>query len=95
MAGPCGSHKTGILHYEIAGRESERLVVGRYGFGSSGQRRPTVRRTQQQRQGQGSERDQHDQLEIIDISNHRGLPRYLRVERRYPARCVQTKLSFR
>ena len=36
---------------------------------------------QQQQQGYRSERDQHHQLEIIDIGDHCGLPRHLGVRR--------------
>src|SRR5437870_10725258 len=57
------------------------LVVGHRGYG---RRWTAARFAQQQQEGYGSERDQHQQLEIIDIGNHRGLPRHLGVERCHP-----------
>ena len=60
--------------------DGERLIVGRRRRDSRGRRLPATRFAQQQQQGYGSERDQHYQLEIIDIGDHCGLPRHLSVE---------------
>src|SRR6516225_2358649 len=54
-----------------------KLVISRRGCDRCGRWWLATCFAQQQQQGYRSERDQHHQLEIIDIGDHCGLPRHL------------------